>query len=60
MCGFTGFISREDIDNQTVIEKMADRIKHRGPDDEGYFVDQNVSMGLEGCLLLIWLMALNQ
>ncbi|WP_270335951.1 asparagine synthase (glutamine-hydrolyzing) [Ligilactobacillus agilis] len=45
MCGFTGFISREDIDNQTVIEKMADRIKHRGPDDEGYFVDQNVSMG---------------
>ena len=45
MCGFTGFISREDIDNQTIIEKMADRIKHRGPDDEGYFVDQNVSMG---------------
>ncbi|GLB46727.1 asparagine synthetase B [Philodulcilactobacillus myokoensis] len=44
MCGFTGFVNQKDVPTGT-INKMADRIKHRGPDDEVYFDDHKVSIG---------------
>ncbi|AQP53939.1 asparagine synthase (glutamine-hydrolyzing) [Vagococcus penaei] len=44
MCGFVGYINQEMIASET-IKKMADRIIHRGPDDEGYFQDDFISMG---------------
>lgn len=44
MCGFVGYINQSDIPEKT-INNMADRIKHRGPDDEAYFADENVAMG---------------
>ncbi|KOY77783.1 Asparagine synthetase [Apilactobacillus kunkeei] len=44
MCGFCGYVNHKDVPNDT-IEKMANRIKHRGPDDEKYFQDDKVSMG---------------
>ena len=34
MCGITGFINK-DNNKKDIIEKMADRIKHRGPDGQG-------------------------
>jgi asparagine synthase (glutamine-hydrolysing) len=37
MCGFAGFTGIIDR-RETVIRKMADRIKHRGPDSDGYHV----------------------
>lgn len=44
MCGFTGFTgnfpNKEDI-----IEKMMDRIVHRGPDSSGIHSDENVTLG---------------
>ncbi|MFZ2763564.1 MAG: asparagine synthetase B, partial [Minisyncoccia bacterium] len=43
MCGITGVIGpnrKEDI------EKMTRAISHRGPDDEGYFVDEHVALGM--------------
>lgn len=44
MCGFVGFTNK--INNaSSVIEKMMDRIKHRGPDAEGKYVDDNIAMG---------------
>lgn len=38
MCGFTGFVSNSipDID---ALRAMANTIRHRGPDDEGFFTD---------------------
>ena len=47
MCGFVGFTA-VDFDEQTnraVIKDMADRIIHRGPDDEGYVVTDDIAMG---------------
>ena len=45
MCGFAGFINnRPDLDAQRVIELMGDRIKHRGPDDAQYYVDDDVAL----------------
>ncbi len=46
MCGFAGFINHFDtFDREAVIRKMADRIKHRGPDDDDYYLDDAVALG---------------
>jgi asparagine synthase (glutamine-hydrolysing) len=45
MCGFTGYISQGNVNNTDVIKSMADRIKHRGPDDESYFQNEDAAMG---------------
>ena len=47
MCGFVGFTAVDyDTDtNKAVVKDMADRIAHRGPDDEGIFVDDDNAMG---------------
>ena len=45
MCGFVGYVNQTDIPDNT-IEKMADRIRHRGPDDEAYFADEGPAMGV--------------
>lgn len=47
MCGFVGFTT-VDFDasvNRSIVEDMAERIVHRGPDDEGYFVNEDIAMG---------------
>lgn len=44
MCGIVGYVSNEK-NKKTIIKKMADRIIHRGPDGEGYYVDKNVALG---------------
>ena len=44
MCGIVGFTNKID-DASAVLEKMMDRIKHRGPDSEGKFIDDNIAMG---------------
>lgn len=44
MCGFVGYINEPGV-SKSAIKEMADRIYHRGPDDEGFFQDEFVSMG---------------
>ena len=44
MCGFVGFTNKIN-DASVVIEKMMDRIRHRGPDSDGKYVDEKVAMG---------------
>ena len=45
MCGFAGFINNyADLDAARVIELMGDRIKHRGPDDAQYYIDDEVAL----------------
>ena len=44
MCGFVGFTNR--IDNaQETLNKMMDRIVHRGPDSGGSFIDDGIALG---------------
>lgn len=47
MCGFTGFFSNNNelINKNELIKKMADTIIHRGPDSDGYFVDEKIALG---------------
>ena len=44
MCGIVGFCSKEE-DKGITIKKMADRIIHRGPDQEGYYIDEFIALG---------------
>ena len=44
MCGFVGFISK-DQNKKKIIKDMADIIVHRGPDSDGYYVNDNVALG---------------
>jgi asparagine synthase (glutamine-hydrolysing) len=39
VCGIVG------LGDKQLIKKMCDVIYHRGPDDSGYFVDDNISLG---------------
>jgi asparagine synthase (glutamine-hydrolysing) len=48
MCGITGFVNfgghnRDDAASR--VKQMADTLSHRGPDEEGYFVDDCAALG---------------
>ncbi|MDO4913875.1 MAG: asparagine synthase (glutamine-hydrolyzing), partial [Bifidobacteriaceae bacterium] len=49
MCGIAGFIDiqakRDQETNKQILRKMTDIIAHRGPDSEGYFVDEHAAIG---------------
>lgn len=46
MCGFVGFSDRMDkIRKQKVVKEMADLIRHRGPDQDDYFIDDQMALG---------------
>jgi asparagine synthase (glutamine-hydrolysing) len=47
MCGITGIFSsdRSLKDGFSPIKQMTNALKHRGPDDEGIFVDENIALG---------------
>ena len=44
MCGFVGFCSQKNK-KQEIIEKMNSLIFHRGPDSDGYYVDDDIALG---------------
>ncbi len=43
MCGIAGFSG---IDDRRLLEAMTDALIHRGPDDEGFYSDEQVSLGM--------------
>ncbi len=45
MCGFAGFYGGECEDRRRIVEKMGQEIAHRGPDDEGAYVDDTAALG---------------
>lgn len=46
MCGIVAFVDNEKPQlKDTLIKKMKDRLIHRGPDDEGQYVDDDVALG---------------
>ena len=44
MCGICGFTGRIN-DGNKIIKNMTEIITHRGPDSEGYYCNENISMG---------------
>jgi len=45
MCGFVGIINKDGIQAEAIIlEKMASKIHHRGPDEEGMLLEGNVGL----------------
>ena len=46
MCGFVGFANfKENVsNNKNILEKMNNTLSKRGPDEEGYYIDNNVAM----------------
>ncbi|MBK5291225.1 MAG: asparagine synthase (glutamine-hydrolyzing) [Acidobacteriia bacterium] len=45
MCGIAGFTHKNSKPNRSVIEMATESLRHRGPDQQGYFVSDTVSLG---------------
>ena len=46
MCGFVGYTGGGETQFMPpVLHKMADRIRHRGPDDADYYMDDDIALG---------------
>ncbi len=48
MCGFSGFVGDFGGNEETrkdILKKMMDKIAHRGPDQEGMYVNEKVALG---------------
>ena len=43
MCGICGKYSVDGVELDT-LKRMADAIRHRGPDDDGYFVEGSIGL----------------
>lgn len=48
MCGICGVVSFEPDDalDNKIIKQMTDSLRHRGPDDEGYYQDTQAALGM--------------
>ena len=46
MCGIAGIYTKNQVDNEVIknVEKMGDVIKHRGPDDSGFYQDDKIAL----------------
>ncbi len=46
MCGIAGYISNGAPAEREIVQRMCDQIRHRGPDDEGFYVDRECAIGM--------------
>src|SRR5207302_704298 len=47
MCGIAGFfVNGGSVDGRPTLRRMTDSLRHRGPDDEGFYVDESVALGV--------------
>jgi asparagine synthase (glutamine-hydrolysing) len=46
MCGIAGFALREEFADTSSLRLMCDQIRHRGPDDAGYYVKGGCALGM--------------
>ncbi|MCR5484589.1 MAG: asparagine synthase (glutamine-hydrolyzing) [Clostridiales bacterium] len=45
MCGFVGYIDDETKTENSCIKEMADKIVHRGPDQDDYYIEDGAALG---------------
>jgi asparagine synthase (glutamine-hydrolysing) len=46
MCGIAGYLTNETrVPDAALVKRMCDRLRHRGPDGEGYYCDAGVALG---------------
>jgi asparagine synthase (glutamine-hydrolysing) len=46
VCGIAGYVLREGVAGTDVVRAMCDKIRHRGPDDEGFYAEGPCSLGM--------------
>jgi asparagine synthase (glutamine-hydrolysing) len=46
MCGIAGFVLLDQPAERALAQAMCDQIRHRGPDDEGVYVDRGCAIGM--------------
>ena len=46
MCGIAGVINPKIEEKEKIIAKMVAKLTHRGPDDDGFYVDEVVGLGM--------------
>src|ERR1035441_6454933 len=46
MCGIAGFVRLDQPAQPSLVQAMCDEIRHRGPDDEGVYVDGGCGIGM--------------
>lgn len=47
MCGIVGFVNKnDDAADREILEKMNRAIAHRGPDDDGFYINENVGLAM--------------
>ena len=47
MCGITGFVGPRCLpDARAIVERMTATLVHRGPDDQGTYVDRGTALGV--------------
>ncbi|MFZ2620942.1 MAG: asparagine synthase (glutamine-hydrolyzing) [Minisyncoccia bacterium] len=46
MCGIAGVIGLEIAHKEAIVGNMVAKIVHRGPDDDGFFIDKYVGLGM--------------
>ncbi|MDQ3314133.1 MAG: asparagine synthase (glutamine-hydrolyzing) [Verrucomicrobiota bacterium] len=47
MCGIAGYVTLHDeVDRMSLLRRMAEGLRHRGPDDEGYFVQPGIGLAV--------------
>ncbi len=46
MCGIAGFFLRGKPAGLSDVQRMCDAIRHRGPDDEGFYLDGGCALGM--------------
>lgn len=44
MCGICGIIEKRSEVDKSILKKMNDSLYHRGPDDEGFYINKNVGL----------------
>ena len=53
MCGIYGFSVKDFSKNpKRILEKMGKEIRHRGPDQTGLYIDDNIAMGIQRLSIL--------
>ncbi len=46
MCGIVGILGKETKNKESIVRNMNNAIIHRGPDDDGFFVDDDVALAM--------------